>query len=274
METINQMPQSESVANKPPTQQDIKKLLSTKMPEKNATFDEWQHYNEQQYSVLLIPEATTENKKSAMENLLTANKMLFLKRAKEEKLMNVGIEFDDVVQIEMLNFLESLMKASDSGATTIPAYVFDNYKNKKKIWEDYSPCGIKASYATKKRQVAKDTYSMQRVSFVEEAAEAMSAKTKFTRNEAVEYAVSDKKMFGATWIDELRTGLDSVLDELTDFEANILLGIAQGLSNVEIAEHLNISESSVRRYLPGVLEKARTVATENGLDAYVHDLYA
>lgn len=261
--------------NEAQDRRNIKKLLSIQMPTKGAEFSQWQQYNEQQYMVFLIPVATEEDKKAAMANLLSANMMLFVKRAKEEKITTCGIEFDDIIQIETLNFIEAIKKAADAGEPNFPsAHAFDKFGSKRRISENYSPCGIKMSYATKKRKVASDTYDMQRVSFVEEGSEAMASHSKTSGNEANSYAPEDKKLFGSVWTDELRTGLDSVLAELSDFETELLLGFANGLSNVKIAENLGISEPSVRRYVPRVIEKARKLATNNGLEAYVHDIYA
>lgn len=255
-------------------QQDIEKLLSIKMPDRDSAFPVWQQYNEQQYSVLLIPEATEEQKKKAMENLLAANSLLFMKRARKEKLMSCGIEFDDVVQIEMLNFIESITKAANEGVTEFPSsHAFDNYINKRQIWEQYSPCGVKASYSTKKRQVVKETYNMQRVTFVEEVSEGMSAKTYTSKSEAGMYAPKDQDLFGSVWQDELRSTLDDLLAEMSDTEATILIGISKGFTNVKMAEILGVSEATVRRSVPRVLEHARRVATDYGLDCYVHDIY-
>lgn len=93
------------------TSQDVKRLLSIKMPGRESEFKDWQQYNEQQYTVLLIVSATEEEKKEAMSNLLNANKPLFTKRARKEKLMSCGLDFEDIIQIEMLNFIEAINKA-------------------------------------------------------------------------------------------------------------------------------------------------------------------
>ena len=45
------------------TSQDVKRLLSIKMPGRESEFKDWQQYNEQQYTVLLIVSATEEEKK-------------------------------------------------------------------------------------------------------------------------------------------------------------------------------------------------------------------
>ena len=131
------------------TSQDVKRLLSIKMPGRESEFKDWQQYNEQQYTVLLIVSATEEEKKEAMSNLLNANKPLFTKRA--------------------------INKAIEEGITSFPfEHAFDKYGSKRRIWEGYAPCGVKLSYSTKKRRVADNTYNMQRVTFVEEGTEAIS----------------------------------------------------------------------------------------------------
>ena len=80
-------------------------------------------------------------------------------------------------------------------------------------------------------------------------------------------------MFGSVWKDELHSGLEAVIDGLSDFELGLLLGIVNKLSNVKIAENLGVSESTVRRYIPKMMAKAQTIAKNNGLDAYIADLY-
>ena len=108
------------------TSQDVKRLLSIKMPGRESEFKDWQQYNEQQYTVLLIVSATEEEKKEAMSNLLNANKPLFTKRARKEKLMSCGLDFEDIIQIEMLNFIEAINKATEEAARRCSAFCLAN----------------------------------------------------------------------------------------------------------------------------------------------------
>lgn len=256
------------------TSQDVKRLLSIKMPGRESEFKDWQQYNEQQYTVLLIVSATEEEKKEAMSNLLNANKPLFTKRARKEKLMSCGLDFDDIIQIEMLNFIEAINKAIEEGITSFPfEHAFDKYGSKRRIWEGYAPCGVKLSYSTKKRRVADNTYNMQRVSFVEEGTEAISTGNRVEKESSRKCEMLDSELFGSVWKDELHSGLEAVIDGLSDFELGLLLGIVNKLSNVKIAENLGVSESTVRRYIPKMMAKAQTIAKNNGLDAYISDLY-
>ena len=256
------------------TSQDVKRLLSIKMPGRESEFKDWQQYNEQQYTVLLIVSATEEEKKEAMSNLLNANKPLFTKRARKEKLMSCGLDFEDIIQIEMLNFIEAINKAIEEGITSFPfEHAFDKYGSKRRIWEGYAPCGVKLSYSTKKRQVADNTYNMQRVTFVEEGAEAISTGNRVEKENSRKCEMLDSELFGSVWKDELHSGLEAVIDGLSDFELGLLLGIVNKLSNVKIAENLGVSESTVRRYIPKMMAKAQTIAKNNGLDAYISDLY-
>lgn len=256
------------------TSQDVKRLLSIKMPGRESEFKDWQQYNEQQYTVLLIVSATEEEKKEAMSNLLNANKPLFTKRARKEKLISCGLDFDDIIQIEMLNFIEAINKAIEEGITSFPfEHAFDKYGSKRRIWEGYAPCGVKLSYSTKKRRVADNTYNMQRVSFVEEGTEAISTGNRVEKESSRKCEMLDSELFGSVWKDELHSGLEAVIDGLSDFELGLLLGIVNKLSNVKIAENLGVSESTVRRYIPKMMAKAQTIARNNGLDAYISDLY-
>lgn len=256
------------------TSQDVKRLLSIKMPGRESEFKDWQQYNEQQYTVLLIVNATEEEKKEAMSNLINANKPLFTKRARKEKLMSCGLDFDDIIQIEMLNFIEAINKAIEEGITSFPfEHAFDKYGSKRRIWEGYAPCGVKLSYSTKKRRVADNTYNMQRVTFVEEGTEAISTGNRVEKESNRKCEMLDSELFGSVWKDELHSGLEAVIDGLSDFELGLLLGIVNKLSNVKIAENLGVSESTVRRYIPKMMAKAQTIAKNNGLDAYISDLY-
>ncbi len=256
------------------TSQDVKRLLSIKMPGRESEFKDWQQYNEQQYTVLLIVSATEEEKKEAMSNLLNANKPLFTKRARKEKLMSCGLDFEDIIQIEMLNFIEAINKAIEEGITSFPfEHAFDKYGSKRRIWEGYAPCGVKLSYSTKKRRVADNTYNMQRVTFVEEGTEAISTGKRVEKESSRKCEMLDSELFGSVWKDELHSGLEAVIDGLSDFELGLLLGIVNKLSNVKIAENLGVSESTVRRYIPKMMAKAQTIAKNNGLDAYISDLY-
>lgn len=256
------------------TSQDVKRLLSIKMPGRESEFKDWQQYNEQQYTVLLIVSATEEEKKEAMSNLLNANKPLFTKRARKEKLMSCGLDFEDIIQIEMLNFIEAINKAIEEGITSFPfEHAFDKYDSKRRIWEGYAPCGVKLSYSTKKRRVADNTYNMQRVTFVEEGTEAISTGNRVEKESSKKCEMLDSELFGSVWKDELHSGLEAVIDGLSDFELGLLLGIVNKLSNVKIAENLGVSESTVRRYIPKMMAKAQTIAKNNGLDAYISDLY-
>lgn len=256
------------------TSQDVKRLLSIKMPGRESEFKDWQQYNEQQYTVLLIVSATEEEKKEAMSNLLNANKPLFTKRARKEKLMSCGLDFDDIIQIEMLNFIEAINKAIEEGITSFPfEHAFDKYGSKRRIWEGYAPCGVKLSYSTKKRRVADNTYNMQRVTFVEEGTEAISTGNRVEKESSKKCEMLDSELFGSVWKDELHSGLEAVIDGLSDFELGLLLGIVNKLSNVKIAENLGVSESTVRRYIPKMMAKAQTIAKNNGLDAYISDIY-
>lgn len=256
------------------TSQDVKRLLSIKMPGRESEFKDWQQYNEQQYTVLLIVSATEEEKKEAMSNLINANKPLFTKRARKEKLMSCGLDFDDIIQIEMLNFIEAINKAIEEGITSFPfEHAFDKYGSKRRIWEGYAPCGVKLSYSTKKRRVADNTYNMQRVTFVEEGTEAISTGNRVEKENSRKCEMLDSELFGSVWKDELHSGLEAVIDGLSDFELGLLLGIVNKLSNVKIAENLGVSESTVRRYIPKMMAKAQTIAKNNGLDAYISDLY-
>lgn len=256
------------------TSQDVKRLLSIKMPGRESEFKDWQQYNEQQYTVLLIVSATEEEKKEAMSNLLNANKPLFTKRARKEKLMSCGLDFEDIIQIEMLNFIEAINKAIEEGITSFPfEHAFDKYGSKRRIWEGYAPCGVKLSYSTKKRRVADNTYNMQRVTFVEEGTEAISTGNQVEKESSRKCEMLDSELFGSVWKDELHSGLEAVIDGLSDFELGLLLGIVNKLSNVKIAENLGVSESTVRRYIPKMMAKAQTIAKNNGLDAYISDLY-
>lgn len=256
------------------TSQDVKRLLSIKMPGRESEFKDWQQYNEQQYTVLLIVSATEEEKKEAMSNLLNANKPLFTKRARKEKLMSCGLDFEDIIQIEMLNFIEAINKAIEEGITSFPfEHAFDKYGSKRRIWEGYAPCGVKLSYSTKKRQVADNTYNMQRVTFVEEGTEVISTGNRVEKENSRKCEMLDSELFGSVWKDELHSGLEAVIDGLSDFELGLLLGIVNKLSNVKIAENLGVSESTVRRYIPKMMAKAQTIAKNNGLDAYISDLY-
>lgn len=256
------------------TSQDVKRLLSIKMPGRESEFKDWQQYNEQQYTVLLIVSATEEEKKEAMSNLLNANKPLFTKRARKEKLMSCGLDFEDIIQIEMLNFIEAINKAIEEGITSFPfEHAFDKYGSKRRIWEGYAPCGVKLSYSTKKRRVADNTYNMQRVTFVEEGTEAISTGNQVEKESSKKCEMLDSELFGSVWKDELHSGLEAVIDGLSDFELGLLLGIVNKLSNVKIAENLGVSESTVRRYIPKMMAKAQTIAKNNGLDAYISDLY-
>ena len=256
------------------TSQDVKRLLSIKMPGRESEFKDWQQYNEQQYTVLLIVSATEEEKKEAMSNLLNANKPLFTKRARKEKLMSCGLDFEDIIQIEMLNFIEAINKAIEEGITSFPfEHAFDKYGSKRRIWEGYAPCGVKLSYSTKKRRVADNTYNMQRVTFVEEGTEAISTGNRVEKENSRKCEILDSELFGSVWKDELHSGLEAVIDGLSDFELGLLLGIVNKLSNVKIAENLGVSESTVRRYIPKMMAKAQTIAKNNGLDAYISDLY-
>lgn len=256
------------------TSQDVKRLLSIKMPGRESEFKDWQQYNEQQYTVLLIVSATEEEKKEAMSNLLNANKPLFTKRARKEKLMSCGLDFEDIIQIEMLNFIEAINKAIEEGITSFPfEHAFDKYGSKRRIWEGYAPCGVKLSYSTKKRRVADNTYNMQRVTFVEEGTEAISTGNQVEKENSKKCEMLDSELFGSVWKDELHSGLEAVIDGLSDFELGLLLGIVNKLSNVKIAENLGVSESTVRRYIPKMMAKAQTIAKNNGLDAYISDLY-
>ena len=256
------------------TSQDVQRLLSIKMPGRESEFKDWQQYNEQQYTVLLIVSATEEEKKEAMSNLLNANKPLFTKRARKEKLMSCGLDFEDIIQIEMLNFIEAINKAIEEGITSFPfEHAFDKYGSKRRIWEGYAPCGVKLSYSTKKRRVADNTYNMQRVTFVEEGTEAISTGNRVEKENSRKCEMLDSELFGSVWKDELHSGLEAVIDGLSDFELGLLLGIVNKLSNVKIAENLGVSESTVRRYIPKMMAKAQTIAKNNGLDAYISDLY-
>lgn len=256
------------------TSQNVKRLLSIKMPGRESEFKDWQQYNEQQYTVLLIVSATEEEKKEAMSNLLNANKPLFTKRARKEKLMSCGLDFEDIIQIEMLNFIEAINKAIEEGITSFPfEHAFDKYGSKRRIWEGYAPCGVKLSYSTKKRRVADNTYNMQRVTFVEEGTEAISTGNRVEKESSRKCEMLDSELFGSVWKDELHSGLEAVIDGLSDFELGLLLGIVNKLSNVKIAENLGVSESTVRRYIPKMMAKAQTIAKNNGLDAYISDLY-
>lgn len=256
------------------TSQDVKRLLSIKMPGRESEFKDWQQYNEQQYTVLLIVSATEEEKKEAMSNLLNANKPLFTKRARKEKLMSCGLDFEDIIQIEMLNFIEAINKAIEEGITSFPfEHAFDKYGSKRRIWEGYAPCGVKLSYSTKKRRVADNTYNMQRVTFVEEGTEAISTGNQVEKESSKKCEMLDSELFDSVWKDELHSGLEAVIDGLSDFELGLLLGIVNKLSNVKIAENLGVSESTVRRYIPKMMAKAQTIAKNNGLDAYISDLY-
>lgn len=256
------------------TSQDVKRLLSIKMPGRESEFKDWQQYNEQQYTVLLIVSATEEEKKEAMSNLLNANKPLFTKRARKEKLMSCGLDFEDIIQIEMLNFIEAINKAIEEGITSFPfEHAFDKYGSKRRIWEGYAPCGVKLSYSTKKRQVADNTYNMQRVTFVEEGTEVISTGNRVEKENSRKCEMLDSELFGSVWKDELHSGLEAVIDGLSDFELGLLLGIVNKLSNVKIAENLGVSESTVRRYIPKMMAKSQTIAKNNGLDAYISDLY-
>lgn len=256
------------------TSQDVKRLLSIKMPGRESEFKDWQQYNEQQYTVLLIVSATEEEKKEAMSNLLNANKPLFTKRARKEKLMSCGLDFEDIIQIEMLNFIEAINKAIEEGITSFPfEHAFDKYGSKRRVWEGYAPCGVKLSYSTKKRQVADNTYNMQRVTFVEEGTEVISTGNRVEKENSRKCEMLDSELFGSVWKDELHSGLEAVIDGLSDFELGLLLGIVNKLSNVKIAENLGVSESTVRRYIPKMMAKAQTIAKNNGLDAYISDLY-
>lgn len=256
------------------TSQDVKRLLSIKMPSRESEFKDWQQYNEQQYTVLLIVSATEEEKKEAMSNLLNANKPLFTKRARKEKLMSCGLDFEDIIQIEMLNFIEAINKAIEEGITSFPfEHAFDKYGSKRRIWEGYAPCGVKLSYSTKKRRVADNTYNMQRVTFVEEGTEAISTGNRVEKESSKKCEMLDSELFGSVWKDELHSGLEAVIDGLSDFELGLLLGIVNKLSNVKIAENLGVSESTVRRYIPKMMAKAQTIAKNNGLDAYISDFY-
>ena len=256
------------------TSQDVKRLLSIKMPGRESEFKDWQQYNEQQYTVLLIVSATEEEKKEAMSNLLNANKPLFTKRARKEKLMSCGLDFEDTIQIEMLHFIEAINKAIEEGITSFPfEHAFDKYGSKRRIWEGYAPCGVKLSYSTKKRRVADNTYNMQRVTFVEEGTEAISTGNQVEKENSRKCEMLDSELFGSVWKDELHSGLEAVIDGLSDFELGLLLGIVNKLSNVKIAENLGVSESTVRRYIPKMMAKAQTIAKNNGLDAYISDLY-
>lgn len=256
------------------TSQDVKRLLSIKMPGRESEFKDWQQYNEQQYTVLLIVSATEEEKKEAMSNLLNANKPLFTKRARKEKLMSCDLDFEDIIQIEMLNFIEAINKAIEEGITSFPfEHAFDKYGSKRRIWEGYAPCGVKLSYSTKKRRVADNTYNMKRVTFVEEGTEAISTGNQVEKENSRKCEMLDSELFGSVWKDELHSGLEAVIDGLSDFELGLLLGIVNKLSNVKIAENLGVSESTVRRYIPKMMAKAQTIAKNNGLDAYISDLY-
>ena len=209
-----------------------------------------------------------------MSNLLNANKPLFTKRARKEKLMSCGLDFEDIIQIEMLNFIEAINKAIEEGITSFPfEHAFDKYGSKRRIWEGYAPCGVKLSYSTKKRQVADNTYNMQRVTFVEEGTEAISTGNRVEKENSRKCEMLDSELFGSVWKDELHSGLEAVIDGLSDFELGLLLGIVNKLSNVKIAENLGVSESTVRRYIPKMMAKAQTIAKNNGLDAYISDLY-
>ena len=256
------------------TSQDVKRLLSIKMPGRESEFKDWQQYNEQQYTVLLIVSATEEEKKEAMSNLLNDNKPLFTKRARKEKLMSCSLDIEDIIQIEMMNFIEAINKAIEEGITSFPfEHAFDKYGSKRRIWEGYAPCGVKLSYSTKKRRVADNTYNMQRVTFVEEGTEAISTGNRVEKENSRKCEMLDSELFGSVWKDELHSGLEAVIDGLSDFELGLLLGIVNKLSNVKIAENLGVSESTVRRYIPKMMAKAQTIAKNNGLDAYISDLY-
>ena len=221
-----------------------------------------------------ISNMTEEEKKEAMSNLLNANKPLFTKRARKEKLMSCGLDFEDIIQIEMLNFIEAINKAIEEGITSFPfEHAFDKYGSKRRIWEGYAPCGVKLSYSTKKRQVADNTYNMQRVTFVEEGTEVISTGNRVEKENSRKCEMLDSELFGSVWKDELHSGLEAVIDGLSDFELGLLLGIVNKLSNVKIAENLGVSESTVRRYIPKMMAKAQTIAKNNGLDAYISDLY-
>ena len=259
---------------------DILKTLSQKMPGKESLFDDWKTYNESQYKILIIPEATAEEKKAAMQNLLVANRALFVKRAKTETVLSCGFDREDILQIEMMNFIEVIKEASEAGIEEFPAArAFDQYDYKRDLWKGYAPCGIKMSYSTKKRQVQNNKFDMQRVSYVDEFCQSEQSRkgnisANHTGHNAKSKEMRDQDLFQNVWKDELHTSLDAVMAGLTELEANLLILKAEGLSNVRIAKELGISESSVRRYLPHVIKKARKLATEWGLDSYYQDLWS
>lgn len=244
----------------------IQQLLSIKKPERGDSIAAWRQYNELQYSVLLLKEATEADKKLAKENLVVANYPLFLKRAKKEKRFVYGLEFDDIVNIEIENFLSRIAEAVDAGITEFPsATIFDPFSSKKEINEAYSPCGVKMSYATKKRQVADNKYNVQRISFVEEKSDPFVAASE-------SYSMTDRDLFEHVWQEDLKDSLGLVLRELSQYEINMLTFIAAGYSNIKIAKQFGVTEATIRRNKPKVLAHIREVAIRYGLDAYLSDV--
>lgn len=69
-----------------------------------------------------------------------------------------------------------------------------------------------------------------------------------------------------------RDDKENVLDQLTDRELQILKEVAKGYRNKEIADHLFISESTVKVHMKSLLKKlkvaSRTAATVLYLDTY------
>lgn len=74
---------------------------------------------------------------------------------------------------------------------------------------------------------------------------------------------------------ETRGDNDNLLDQLTDREMQILQEVAKGYRNKQIADHLFISESTVKVHMKSLLKKlnvaSRTAATVLYLDTYGRD---
>ena len=230
-------------------------------PVPGATYEEWYHYNDTMYQVMMNP-SSADDYKQAFSNLLKVNEPMFYHKAAKMKVgMYDAAEFEDALQIQRLRFAEIITECLAAGEVRFPekARIF-GYGCEKEMYEEYRPGGVVMSYPTKKRKVNKETYDVVVSTVLEEDQGKRRSK--------------DSDMYPNVYQEELSEALDNVLDLLTEEERLIFLFHANGLTNQQIANAVGLkAEGAIRHRLSMIREKLNDTATEYGLDSYLYDMY-